>query len=134
MSPEEVGSLLPFLSLAGDSRGYWEPPGVAGEGAGHLSPRLMVTAQQMVARAGGCTIIRELAVDLVRLDTGDWCVVTRGGGRHRANKVILCQGTELGLGLLGARYLPPLDVWFTAQTVALMEVKHILHLTVPFID
>lgn len=101
-----------------------------GEGAGHLSPRAMVTAQQVVASRGGCHIIRELAVDLVRLITGDWEVITRGGARHRAEKVILCQGTELGLGLLGARYLPPLDVWYTAQTVALMEVKTILLLTV----
>ena len=37
--------------------------------------------------------------------------------------MILCQGTELGLGMLGGRYLPPLDVWYTAQTVALMEVR-----------
>lgn len=97
-----------------------------GEGAGYLSPRLMVTAQKVLAMAGGCHIIRKLAVDLVRTVTGDWEVVTRGGASYRADKVILCQGTELGLGLLGARYLPPLDVWFTAQTVALIEVKHII--------
>ena len=104
-----------------------------GEGAGHLSPRAMVTAQQVVASRGGCHMVRELAVDLVRLIKGDWEVITRGGARHRAEKVILCQGTELGLGLLGARYLPPLDVWYTAQTVALMEVKTILFLTNPII-
>ena len=116
---------MPFLSPPGDSLGYWEPPGVQGEGAGYLSPRLMVTAQQVLAMAGGCHIIRKLAVDLVRTE-GDWEVVTRGGASYRADKVILCQGTELGLGLLAARYLPPLDVWFTAQTVALIEVMHIL--------
>ena len=120
--PEEARSLLPMLSPPGDSLGYWEPPGVRGQGAGYLSPRLMVTAQQVIAMTGGCRIIRKLAVDLVSLVTGDWEVITGGGARYRAGKVILCQGTELGLGLLAARYLPPLDVWFTAQTVALIEV------------
>ena len=115
--------MLPFLSPPSDSLGYWEPPGVLGEGAGYLSPRLMVTAQQRIARDRDCVVIRDRAEDLIRLDTGDWEVVTRGGGRHTAMNVILCQGTELGLGLLAARYLPPLDVWYTAQTVALMEVK-----------
>ena len=36
---------------------------------------------------------------------------------------MLCQGSYLGLAPLAARLLPPLQLTFTAQTVALLQVE-----------
>ena len=78
--------LSKIISLQNIEPGCWEPPGVAGEGAGYLSPRQMVRAQQRIAAAGGCHVIRELAVDLVRGEAGAWEVLTDTGARLTAEK------------------------------------------------
>jgi len=55
-------------------------------------------------------------------ETGGWVVRVNSGESFACEKLILCQGTYLGLSLVTDKYLPPLDVWYTAQTVALIEV------------
>ena len=69
-----------------------------------------------------------------------WAVVTEEGSSHEADRVVLCQvgtpwstqassvmmqGTYTGLQPLTRPHLPELDLWYTAQTVALLEVGKI---------
>ena len=72
-----------------------------------------------------------------------WAVVTEEGSSHEADRVVLCQasgdtlvntlvtssvmmqGTYTGLQPLTRPWLPELDLWYTAQTVALLEVGKI---------
>ena len=43
--------------------------------------------------------------------------------RYKSENIVLCQGTYLGLSPLTKQYLPALDVWYTAQTIALIQVR-----------
>ena len=115
---EEIPTVFPFMQLPPSSRGCYE---VAGGGAGYLSPRKLVQAQQMIARVQGCDIIPGLAMQLDRVG-GCWRILTQGGGWYSASKIVLCQGTYTGLQFLARNILPPLDITYTAQTTALIEV------------
>ena len=93
-----------------------------GQGGGYLSPRKLVRAQQKIAQDQGCTVIAALVTCLVRAGTG-WRVETENGNYFYAKTVALCQGTYSGLSFLGKNLLPPLDLTFTAQTTALIQVE-----------
>ena len=109
---------FPFLSVPGDGLGCLEP---AGAGGGYISPRQFVRAQQIIARARGCEIIRSLVTDISTAGEG-FTVTTNTGAVYESEKVVLCQGTHLGLSSPARALIPAPDLWFTAQTVALLEV------------
>ena len=109
---------FPFLSVPSDALGCHELPG---HGGGFISPRSFVSAQQEIARAGGCKIIRSLVADITTSE-GGYTVTTNTGAVYHCEKVVLCQGTYLGVCPLTRSLLPPPDVWYTAQTVALLQL------------
>ena len=108
------------MSIDSDAVGCYEA-----RGGGYLSPRQFVKAQRKIAQDNGCQVMSSLVVDIRRLDQEElWEVATSDGDKLVSEKLILCQGTYLGLNLLVEKLLPgPLNVWFTAQTVALIEVS-----------
>ena len=109
---------FPFLSVPGDGLGCHE---AAGAGGGYISPRQFVSAQQEIAKAGGCQIIRSLVADISSSE-GGYTVTTNTGTVYHSEKVVICQGTYLGVSPLTRALLPPAELWLTAQTVALLEV------------
>ena len=114
----QLSKQFPFLGVPPDALGCHELPG---HGGGFISPRSFVAAQQSLARAGGCQIIRSLVADISSRE-GGFTVTTNTGAVYHCEKVVVCQGTYLGASPLTRGLLPPPDVWFTAQTVALLEV------------
>ena len=118
LSPEEIPSVLPFLQLPGIAVGSYDQPG---QGAGYLSPRKLVFAQQKLAMKQGCVVLSSIAKNLRQTKTG-WMIQTEDGLMVSCTRVVLCQGTYTGLSFVAKDLLPPLDLTFTAQTTALMEV------------
>jgi len=120
LNADSITKKLPFMMVDEESIGCYEPPGCYG---GYLSPRKLVAAQKQIASNNGCVIVSEVAHDLGRSDDDQkWVVTTDTGVRYKSEKVVLCQGTYLGLSPLIKQYLPALDVWYTAQTIALIQV------------
>jgi len=118
LQPEDVPVLFPFMQIPSASLACYEGPG---QGAGYLSPRKLVQAQQKIAQDQGCVIVASLATDLVRMENC-WRIQLETGDHIYAEKIALCQGTYTGLTFLARDLLPPLDLTFTAQTTALIEV------------
>ena len=114
----QLSKQFPFLSVPSDALGCHELPG---HGGGFISPRSFVAAQQEIAKAGGCQIIRSLVVDISSREEG-FTVTSNTGAVYHCEKVVVCQGTYLGLSSPTRQLLPPAELWFTAQTVALLEV------------
>ena len=109
---------FPFLSVPGDGLGCHE---AAGAGGGYISPRQFVSAQQEIAKAAGCRMVRSLVTDISRAGAG-YSVTTNTGHVYHCQKLVLCQGTHLGLSSPARSLFPAPELWFTAQTVALLEV------------
>ena len=118
LQPEDVPALFSFMQIPSASLACYEGPG---QGAGYLSPRKLVQAQQKIAQDQGCDIVASLATDLVRMENC-WRIQKENGDHIYAEKIALCQGTYTGLTFLARDLLPPLDLTFTAQTTALIEV------------
>ena len=74
---------FPFLSVPSDALGCHELPG---QGGGFISPRAFVSAQQEIARAGGCQIIRSLVTDISSSEEG-YTVTTTTGAVYQCQKV-----------------------------------------------
>lgn len=70
VEPGEAAAIWPGLLLPHDTLGCWES-----REAGHLSPRRLVAAQQLLAAKAGCEIQSCLATDLGRAGSG-WQVST----------------------------------------------------------
>ena len=114
----QLSQQFPGLSVPPDALGCHELPG---HGGGFISPRAFVSAQQEIATAGGCQIIPSLVADISGRE-GGYTVTTKTGAVYHCEKVVICQGTYLGVSSLTRSLLPPVQVWYTAQTVALLEV------------
>ena len=118
LSPENVTTTFPFMSIEGDSVGCYQA-----KNGGYLSPRQLVAAQKKIAMNHGVEVMSTLVTGLDRDEGHGWVVTTADGHQLTCQKVVLCQGTYTGLSSLVEQYLPAaLDVWYTAQTVALMEL------------
>ena len=118
LCPEGVVGALPFLSLPVKASACYEAPG---QGGGYLRPRDLVRAQKKIAQDQGCTMVDGLVTGLVK-DGNIWKIETQSGEYFYSKAVALCQGTYSGLSFLAKDLLPPLDLTFTAQTTALIEV------------
>ena len=66
-------------------------------------------------------VVNSLATSLVSLENC-WKIQTKCGQDFYSKNIALCQGTYSGLSFLAKDLLPPLDLTFTAQTTALIEV------------
>ena len=118
LTPETIPAVFPFLQLPSKSMACYEEPG---QGAGYLSPRKLVAAQKKIASDQGCVVVNSLATSLVSLENC-WKIQTKCGQDFYSKNIALCQGTYSGLSFLAKDLLPPLDLTFTAQTTALIEV------------
>lgn len=120
LSPDNVSRTFPFLSIDEECVGSYES-----KNGGYLSPRQLVTAQKKIAKNHGVECLSSLVTSLDKDVRHGWIVTTADGQTLHCEKVVLCQGTYTGLSLLAGKYLPaPLDIWYTAQTVALIELDH----------
>ncbi|XP_022106208.1 probable sarcosine oxidase [Acanthaster planci] len=91
-------------------------------GAGYLSPRKLVRAQQMLAHRQGCKIVDDIVNRLSCHDSQhSFDLITEGGKIIHAKKVLLCAGASLAL----EDFLPgglQLDLALKTQLVVLMEI------------
>lgn len=89
-SRERLQQLFPAL-LTYPQRSYWYMK----KDSGYISPRLIIKAQQKVAKSQGCNIIHDTAIDVERTkDVGrkSLRIQTRNGNIIHANRVLLCTG------------------------------------------
>ena len=100
------GTAWPYLRLPEGAWGFSQP-----DHAGHLNPRALVEAQQVVAAARGCSRVREEVVRLEREEGGHFTLHLSSGTSLTAGKVVLATGAFLNL----SNHLKP----FTEREVAL---------------
>ena len=96
---------------------------ILSEQAGHISPRILVKAQQLIAKNHGCMILDDI-VDSVEKKTSNQLVLRTGSGQViHANKVLLATGafTE-SRNLLPRGFLP--DMSSTSETVLFVSIAH----------
>ena len=100
------GAAYPYLRLPEGAWGFSQP-----DHAGHLNPRALVEAQQVVAAARGCSRLREEVVRVEREEEGHFTLHLSSGTSITAGQVLLATGAFLNL----SNHLKP----FTEQEVAL---------------
>ena len=104
LTASEVRDRYPFI----DTSQYGDHAYLFPHDAGYINPRLVVAAQQKVARQQGCDIIDEVVESVVetsnQLENGQMMeVITKGGATVLAKRVLLCTGVFTELKAL----LPP---------------------------
>ena len=108
-----AASSFPYLDLLPGVWGFSQP-----DKAGHLSPRALVAAQQKLAEAKGCEILRQSVVGLEKAAEGHFVLELSSGKSISSQKVILATGAYLNL----SNHLKPftskeVNLRLTTQTV-----------------
>ncbi len=110
LTDDVLADRLPFFDFPPDFTGFLE-----GDGAGHISPRALVTAQITAARRYGAVIVPQAAMGLSEHASG--VTIHTAQGSHDADIALLCTGAMTD-------HLAPraLHQQVYARTVALFEV------------
>ena len=110
---EEAAISFPYLDLLPGVWGFSQP-----DKAGHLSPRALVAAQQKLAEARGCEVLKQSVVGLEKAAEGHFVLELSSGRSISSQKVILATGAYLNL----SNHLKPftskeVNLRLTTQTV-----------------
>ena len=89
---EAAASSFPYLDLLPGVWGFSQP-----DKAGHLSPRALVAAQQKLAEAKGCEVLKQSVVGLEKTAEGHFVLKLSSGKSISSQKVILATGAYLNL-------------------------------------
>ncbi len=89
--------------------------------AGHINPRALVAAQNVLARRAGASIVAEAATSVERRSGGDGFGIAGPWGSVEARRVVIATGS-FGHGLLGADDERRLGLVRRPRTVVLAEL------------
>ncbi|KAK3575877.1 hypothetical protein CHS0354_029826 [Potamilus streckersoni] len=91
MNAQEMGEMFPYLTFAEDDVGLYQSTN-----CGHISPRKLVRAQQVIASNNGCTIIRDVVAHVRRIVQSNSIymmeVVTEDGSVYKSKTVLITTG------------------------------------------
>ncbi|XP_068251063.1 monomeric sarcosine oxidase-like [Palaemon carinicauda] len=116
---------FPFFNLPDEAHVLWEK-----NTSGHISPRKLIEAHQMVAVKNGVEILREVVLTIIpakssQSTTHRWDVVTEEGTHLHAKSVLVCAGAYAGFKQLfehvTPKRLPNLEL--RTQTVAYLRIS-----------
>ncbi|KAK3575878.1 hypothetical protein CHS0354_029827 [Potamilus streckersoni] len=91
MNVADMGKIFPYISFAADDIAHYQSTN-----GGHISPRNLVRAQQVIASRHGCTLIRDVVANIRRMVQSDGSyvmeVTTDSGSIYRSKTVLVTTG------------------------------------------
>ncbi|HWU60708.1 MAG TPA: FAD-binding oxidoreductase [Ensifer sp.] len=114
LSAEGMKERFPWFSFPGGTEGIFEA-----SGAGHISPRRLVTAQAQLAERAGATRI-DAAVASIREVAGHVAVTLADGSVVKADRVLCAAG---GFSIQNGLLPLPVDLTVYGRTVVFFEIS-----------
>ncbi|KAL3865814.1 hypothetical protein ACJMK2_043164 [Sinanodonta woodiana] len=91
MNVSDMAKMFPYISFADDDVAHYQSTN-----SGHISPRNLVRAQQVIASRNRCTLIRDVVANIRRIVQSDGSyvmeVTTDSGSVYKSKKVLVTTG------------------------------------------